>query len=584
MENINSWDEINWPKVNKTVYLLQLRIFRASKDQNWEKVFKLQKLLVKSASAKCLAIRKVTQDNCDKNLSRTDSNSNYSKKEKFNLSQNLSIDGKSSRVYRLEIPVVNRRLRTVKILALEDKAKQTLAVMALSPQWEAQFEPNSYGFRPGRSVLDAMEAIFLSLHKKQKWVLDVDISKCFERVNHEILARKCNTFPQMEKQVKAWLEAGVLIKSCLWRSLSSVQKTHALSPLLVNIALHGLEMELQAFARNLPGCKKDNERALSFVRYGDNFLVMHEDTHILQELKVIVTKFLDHLGLQLDEKKTKIVHTEKPTESDPPGFNYLGFYVVHRNRKKRMQTQRFIKANFSGQDFILTIIPSEESVKCHKKEIRNLIKSSFGLSQEKLIEKLNPIIRNWALLKKTPSSFEIFQELDSYLFMQTWKWSRRRHLTMSRSELKDKYYRKIGNRNWVFSFEKKETNDTTSIIRLQAYNDIKVQRHVKVEVNASIYDGNILYWNNRTVSNRWISSDIVKLIRDQQGTCTYCGQAFLPEDILKKHDIRPRISHSKTLRKDVQVVHNYCHLIKTQIDLKEVNNRKIFLKALPGAE
>lgn len=513
MENINSWDEIDWLKVNKNVYLLQLRIFRASKDQNWEKVFKIQKLLIKSTSAKYLAVRKVIQDNSEKNTLGIDRKYTYSKKERFELAQKLSIDGKSLLIPRVEIPKNDKILRPLETIIVEDRAKQVLAITALSPQWEAQFEPNSYGFRPGRSVFDAMEAVFLSISRKQKWVLDADISRCFEKIHHEVLVKKCNTFLEMEKQLKAWLKAGILTEEYLLQSSKEISHSSLVSSLLINIALHGLETELHAFVRTFPGYRMDNKKALSFVRYLDKFLVMHQDITVLQKAKDIVIKFLDPLGLQLNEEKTKIVHTEKPTDYNPPGFDYLGFHVVHR--KKWMQLRGVTKANSSGQDFITIIVPSEESIKYHKKEIRDIVKSSFGLSQEKLIDKLNPIIQGWALSKKTQMSSKIFQELDSYLFMQTWKWSRRRHNTMPKTTLKEKYYRKIGNRNWVFSFKRKEHNKTPILIRLQAYTDVKIQRHVKVKGNASIYDENISYWNERMINNSLIPNTTAKLIRKQ---------------------------------------------------------------------
>lgn len=583
MENMNSWYDIDWPKVNNNVYLLQMRIFRASKDQNWEKVFKIQKLFIRSASAKYLAVRKVMQDdNNGKTTLEIDDKTNVSKKERFELFQNLFLKRNGPVLQKVKILKKDEVLKPLETFTMGDRALQTLALMALSPQWEAHFEPSSYGFRPGRSVFDAMEAVFLSIYKKQKWVLNADISKCFERINHEVLIKKCNTFPEMEKQIKVWLQAGILEREHLTQSLEETLKKSPMVSLLVNIALNGLETELADFARTLPGYKKDNEKALSFVRHGDNFLVMHQDIVTLRKAKEIVTEFLKSLGLELNEGTTKIVHTEDQSEEHPPGFNYLGFHVVHR--KKWIQIRKAKKVNPSNRNFITIITPSEESVKFHKKEIRDIIKSSFGLSQEKLIKKLNPVIRAWALSKRTQMSSGIFQELDSYLFLQTWKWSRRRHITLSRMTLKEKYYRKVGNRNWVFSFEKKKEDKTLNIVRLQAYSDIRIQRYLKVKGTESVYNGNILYWSQRASCNPLLSNTIAKLIKEQSGKCSYCGRNFLPNERIERYQSEFKSLDGKLIRNNVQVIHDYCHLVITHIDLEEIYNRKIFLKTLPGAE
>jgi RNA-directed DNA polymerase len=152
MENINSWNDIKWTIVDQTVFRLQLRIYKAATEKKLEKMYKLQKTLVSSKFAKYLAVGRVTQDNAG---------GITSPKEKFDLANKLL-------------------LKQTGIPKIEDRAKQMLAYLAMSPQWEAHLEANSYGFKPGRSVQDAMEAVFLGIAKKPKWVLDAYISKCFD--------------------------------------------------------------------------------------------------------------------------------------------------------------------------------------------------------------------------------------------------------------------------------------------------------------------------------------------------------------------------------------------------------------------
>ena len=96
---------------------------------------------------------------------------------------------------------------------MEERAKQALAKLALEPQWESHFEDNSYGFRPAMSCHDAIEAIFISINQQPKYVLDADIAKCFDKIDHNKLLAKLETYPTLKKQVLAWLKSGVIDKS-----------------------------------------------------------------------------------------------------------------------------------------------------------------------------------------------------------------------------------------------------------------------------------------------------------------------------------------------------------------------------------
>ena len=119
-----------------------------------------------------------------------------------------------------------------------DRALQTLVKLALEPQWEALFEPNSYGFRPGRSCQDAIEAIHIGISQKPKYVLDADIAQCFDKINHQVLLDKLQTFPKFRRQIKAWLKAGIMDNGEFFSSKAGTPQGGAISPLLANIALH----------------------------------------------------------------------------------------------------------------------------------------------------------------------------------------------------------------------------------------------------------------------------------------------------------------------------------------------------------
>ncbi|MFN6488088.1 MULTISPECIES: reverse transcriptase N-terminal domain-containing protein [unclassified Nostoc] len=205
------WNKLDWRKLEKRVFKLQKRIFQASERGDVKAVRKLQKTLIRSWSAKCIAVRRVTQDNQGKNTAGVDGLKSLNPKQRTNLVGQLKLTGKSKPTRRVMIakPGINEK-RPLRIPTIFDRALQALCRIALEPEWEARFEPNSYGFRPGRSCHDAIEAIFNSIRYKAKYVLDADISKCFDCINHEALLRKINTYPTMRHQIKSWLRAGVL--------------------------------------------------------------------------------------------------------------------------------------------------------------------------------------------------------------------------------------------------------------------------------------------------------------------------------------------------------------------------------------
>jgi len=564
MENINSWQDIQWHSIEKRVFRLQLRIYKAANQQEFEKMYKLQKLLISSKSAKYLATHKVTQDNAGKKTPGVDKRIIKSPAEKFALANQLTLNGKSSPIKRVYIPKPDGSQRPLGILTIEDRVKQMLAYLALCPQWEADFEAGSYGFRPGRSVRDAMEAVYIGMARKPKWVLDAEISKCFDRINHEYLINKCNTFPEMQKQIRAWLKVGILDADEYPFPEMGTPEGGVISPLLANIALHGLRNKLDAYINTLPGLRRDNRTALTYVRYTDDFILMYPNRATLEALKEITQKFLEPIGLELHPIKTRLVHTRERTEDSPPGFTFLGFDVVQK--PKWMSMRKVYTKRKSKQNFITLITPSKEDIKRHKIKIRDTIRKYRGIDQEKLIYRLNPIIRGWALSKRTQISGKIFQDLDQYLFIHLWKWARKRHPKMSKYKLKDMYWHKVENRNWVFGIKK----DGEVTVQLQTHSKIPIIRHEKVYGKASPFDGNLIFWATRTGKSTLIPPNKARLIQEQKGRCGICGEFFLPDDIIERDHIVPKALGGKNLRTNVHAVHRYCHLKKTGADLSEI--------------
>src|SRR6266550_5269239 len=243
------WAALPWRKLEQHLYRLQKRIFKASARGDLKTVHQLQKLLMKSRSARLLAVRRVTQDNQGKKTAGIDGVKSVPPAGRVALAEAIHPNQMNKRkpkpLRRVWIPKPGKaEQRPLGIPVMFDRACQALTKAALEPQWEALFEANSYGFRPGRNAHDAIAAIFSNINQKSKYVLDADIKGCFDNIDHQALLGKLRTYPAMRQLVKGWLTAGVMDALAFSPTQAGTPQGGVVSPLLMNIALHGMEEAL----------------------------------------------------------------------------------------------------------------------------------------------------------------------------------------------------------------------------------------------------------------------------------------------------------------------------------------------------
>lgn len=573
LETTVEWDMLNWRKLERAVFKLQKRIYRASQRGDKRAVQKLQKTLMRSWGARCIAVRKVTQDNKGKNTAGVDRVKSLEPSQRIQSALNLRINHKANPLRRVWIPKPGRdekadatprrrkaqdkgfsrmyahQERPLGIPTIKDRTRQAIAKMALEPEWEAKFEDSSYGFRPGRSAHDAIEHIFIGIGQKKKYALDADIAKCFDKINHAELLRKINTFPKMRRQIKAWLKAGILEGDTLFPTQEGTAQGGVISPLLANISLHGMIEEIR---ESYPKTKKVEGRSQPWkpiiIRYADDFVVLHPSEEIIHEIKHKISDWLKPMGLTLKEEKTRICHSFHKIGDENPGFDFLGFNI------------RQFKDNRTRLGFKTIIQPSQKSVNKHVQRLRDEIRKRRNAKVVDLIAKLNPIIRGWANYFRTVCSATTFKRVHHDLYSMLFHWGKRR--TGKYKISYQKYWKEIDGK-MTFASEAPKGGEP---MMLRTHNQVTIKRHVKVQGTKSPYDGDWTYWGKRFQSFPGIKPRVQMLLRRDNAKCNWCGLNFKPKDVWDTDHIIPKIDGGKNELKNLQLLHRHCHHEKTGIE------------------
>jgi RNA-directed DNA polymerase len=579
-KNIEVWENIDWRKVERYVFKLQKQIFKASHQGDKKKARKLQKTLMRSWSNRLLAVRRVTQDNRGKKTAGVDGVKSLTPQARIKLAKQLSIKGKSKATRRVWIPKPGKtEKRPLGIPTMHDRALQGVLKNAIEPEWEALFEPNSYGFRPGRACQDAIQQIRVSIDKKPKYVLDADISKCFDKIDHNALLNKLGYQGKVRQQIKAWLKSGVIDNKTFLETEEGTPQGGVASPLLANIALHGLENHLNEFAKTIDMRRPDGRRqegwqmkvqSLNFVRYADDFVLMHRDKKVILDGKKVIEEWLSDIGLELKPSKTRIAHTLIPEESEDgeAGFDFLGFHIqqfkVGYHSSVRLSTGK-------RPGFRTLITPTKEAYKKHQKKLQETIKNKKIEGQSELIGKLNPIIRGWMNYYKTSDISTVggHSNQDNDLYHKLRSWSRRR-CKAKWNRAYTKYW------NYVTIKGKKvkrfSTREGKSSLYLTSHTDTSCSnRYVKVKGNASPYDGNLSYWATRMGRHPEVERLKASLLKKQKGKCTRCGLYIRDGDIQETDHIIAKRLNGKNVYSNYQLLHGHCHDEKTAKDIKLIN-------------
>lgn len=535
-DRARSWESIDWKKAEAYVKKLQMRIVKAQKDGHYSKVKTLQWLLTHSFYAKALAVKRVTS-NKGKNTAGVDHELWKTPKGKFEAIDKLKRRGyKPQPLRRVYIPKKNGKLRPLSIPTMTDRAMQTLYKFALEPLAETLADPNSYGFRIGRSTHDAIGQCFNDLCRagSPQWILEGDIKGCFDHISHSWLMKN---IPMDKEMLEKWLKCGFVETRKIFPTEEGTPQGGTISPVLMNMTLDGLERILkERFPMRRTVAGKTIYDQINFVRYADDFIVTGKSPETLRnEVMPLIKDFLAERGLQLSEEKTVITHI-----SD--GFDFLGQNIRKYNGK-------------------LLIKPSKNAVKAFLKKVRTIVKENKTATQDLLIRKLNPVIRGWVNYHRYVVSADIFGLVDHRIFECLWKWACRRHKRKGRKWIANKYWHHIDNRTWTFAeepaFRGKDFDE--KYLKLEYAANTKIIRFKKITAEANPFDKKWTGYYEERDGERMLNSTkgrekLVQIWNNQKRCCPVCGERITSETGFKTHFITENNRKWPAI-----MVHPWCH-------------------------
>jgi RNA-directed DNA polymerase len=506
------WDAICWRDHEREVRRLRCRIFKAAQEGDWPRVRNLQKLMLRSRSNTLTSVRRVTQRNAGRKTAGIDGEVALTSQARARVAGRVhaTIGAWQPRaVKRVHIPKARDRakLRPLGIPVIMDRCHQARVRNALEPEWEARFEPRSYGFRPGRGCHDAIEAIYKTLcgkTAKRVWILDADLASAFDRIDHNHLVTALGGFPA-RGMIRDWLKAGVFEPGKGFAPTGEgTPQGGVISPCLLNVALHGLEEAAGTrYAAAGGNAIKTDRDAPVVIRYADDLVACCHTRQQAEQVKARLAGWLAPRGLAFNEDKTAIVSASQ-------GFDFLGFSIRRYPNGK------------------LLIKPSRQAVKRLRERLAAEMRALRGSNAVAVTATLNPVIRGWAAYYRTVVSCRTFKALDDYMWKLIWKWATWRHPDKPKRWIAARCFGKFNkfrNDRWVFG-------DHHHGAYLLKFSWTPITRHRMVKGWASPDDPALdRYWADR---RHKIKSPLdrytLRLLTSQDGCCPLCGDPLLSPD------------------------------------------------------
>src|SRR6056297_330679 len=352
-------------------------------------------------------------------------------------------------IKRIYVPKRNSsESRPLGIPTLLDRVVQKLFQLVIDPAIDVFSDPNSYGFRKHRSAHQAIGGVASRLAKASEdiVVVQLDVEKFFDRIDHEWVQKNFPMPTGFDHVLKSWLSSGVFINQSLAKDEHGVPQGGIISPLIANFTLNGLEKAafkdvIKSVSVNTSEQgKKKLDLKFGLIRYADDFVIILNHPRNLALVKENVRMFLNERGLYINNKKSKdIFFKEKTKKKDEPSpkFDFLGFTFMFQIN---VRTSRIIsRRDMTGKKKVI-IYPSRDNIIGFKRKLKVLIGKNANISAIELLNKLNPVLRDWARYFALSVCAKVLNEIDNYVYRRLWRWCTQKHPKTGKFHLGNRYF------------------------------------------------------------------------------------------------------------------------------------------------